>query len=76
MTIMAKSGRRNSIRGHVDGTHHCQIGGNLAAHPGSLEIGCYGAMRDLVLGLEVVLPSARFLATSSSFARKAPDHPT
>jgi FAD/FMN-containing dehydrogenase len=35
----------------------CQIGGNLATNAGGVSVLRYGNMRDLALGLEVVLPS-------------------
>lgn len=35
----------------------CQIGGNIASNAGGTAVLAYGNMRDLVLGLEVVLPS-------------------
>ncbi|MDR1350514.1 MAG: FAD-binding oxidoreductase [Zoogloeaceae bacterium] len=35
----------------------CQIGGNLAANAGGVQVLRYGAMRDLTLGLEAVLPN-------------------
>ncbi len=35
----------------------CMIGGNLSTNAGGVNVLHYGAMRDLVLGLEVVLPN-------------------
>jgi FAD/FMN-containing dehydrogenase len=37
----------------------CTIGGNLASNAGGTGVLAYGNMRDLVLGLEVVLPDGR-----------------
>src|SRR5262249_16982179 len=37
----------------------CQIGGNLATNAGGIAVLRYGNARDLVLGLEVVLPDGR-----------------
>jgi FAD/FMN-containing dehydrogenase len=39
----------------------CQIGGNLSTNAGGVHVLRYGMMRDLVLGLEVVLPDGRVL---------------
>ncbi|XXQ67616.1 FAD-binding oxidoreductase [Neisseriaceae bacterium B1] len=40
----------------------CQIGGNIACNAGGLNVLRYGAMRDLVLGLEVVLPDGSLVS--------------
>lgn len=40
----------------------CQIGGNIASNAGGLNVLRYGAMRDLVLGLEVVLPDGSLVS--------------
>lgn len=40
----------------------CQIGGNIACNAGGLNVLRYGAMRDLVLGLEVVLPDGTLVS--------------
>ena len=37
----------------------CQIGGNLSTNAGGVQVLRYGNTRDLVLGLEVVLPDGR-----------------
>jgi len=37
----------------------CQIGGNLSTNAGGVQVLRYGTARDLVLGLEVVLPDGR-----------------
>ena len=39
----------------------CQIGGNLSTNAGGVQVLKYGMARDLVLGLEVVLPDGRVL---------------
>jgi FAD/FMN-containing dehydrogenase len=38
---------------------YCEIGGNLSTNAGGVGVLRYGNMRDLVLGLEVVLPDGR-----------------
>ncbi len=38
---------------------HCEIGGNLSTNAGGINVLRYGNARDLVLGLEVVLPDGR-----------------
>jgi FAD/FMN-containing dehydrogenase len=39
----------------------CQVGGNLSTNAGGVNVLRYGMTRDLVLGLEVVLPGGRVL---------------
>ncbi|HLX53206.1 MAG TPA: FAD-binding oxidoreductase [Aquella sp.] len=39
----------------------CQIGGNIATNAGGIHVIKYGMMRDMVLGLEVVLADGRIL---------------
>ncbi|MEZ5566172.1 MAG: FAD-binding oxidoreductase, partial [Gammaproteobacteria bacterium] len=39
----------------------CQLGGNISTNAGGTAVLRYGCMRDLVLGLEVVLPDGRVL---------------
>jgi FAD/FMN-containing dehydrogenase len=39
----------------------CQLGGNLSTNAGGTAVLRYGMMRDLILGLEVVLPDGRVL---------------
>lgn len=51
------SGRLFPLRIGSEGT--CQIGGNIATNAGGTAVLRYGNMRDLVLGVEVVLPDGR-----------------
>ncbi len=37
----------------------CQIGGNIASNAGGVNVVRYGMMRDLILGLEVVMPDGQ-----------------
>ena len=41
----------------------CQIGGNMATNAGGTAVLRYGNMRDLVLGIEVVLPDGRIYSS-------------
>jgi len=47
----------------------CQIGGNLSTNAGGVSVLRYGMMRDLVLGLEVVLADGRVLPTLSALRK-------
>ncbi|MFW6346493.1 MAG: FAD-binding oxidoreductase, partial [Halomonas sp.] len=44
----------------------CQIGGNIATNAGGLNVLRHGMMRQLVLGLEVVLPDGRLWSSLSA----------
>src|SRR5580693_8736406 len=47
----------------------CQIGGNLSTNAGGLSVLRYGMMRDLLLGLEVVLADGRVLSSLSALRK-------
>ena len=47
----------------------CQIGGNIATNAGGTQVLRYGMMRDLVLGLEVVLADGRVLSSLSALRK-------
>jgi FAD/FMN-containing dehydrogenase len=47
----------------------CQIGGNLSTNAGGTSVLRYGMMRELVLGLEVVLPDGRILDSLTSLRK-------
>ncbi len=50
----------------------CQIGGNLSTNAGGTAVLRYGNMRDLVLGLEVVLPDGTLWEGCAACARTIP----
>jgi FAD/FMN-containing dehydrogenase len=47
----------------------CQIGGNLSTNAGGVNVLRYGMMRELTLGLEVVLPGGRVLEGLSALRK-------
>ncbi|MGH8496878.1 MAG: FAD-binding oxidoreductase [Gammaproteobacteria bacterium] len=53
----AEAGRYFPLSLAAEGS--CRIGGNLSTNAGGVNVLRYGVMRDLVLGLEVVLPDGR-----------------
>ncbi|MHC8509803.1 MAG: FAD-binding oxidoreductase [Rhodospirillales bacterium] len=56
-TAAREAGRLFPLSLGAEGT--CQIGGNLSSNAGGMHVLRYGNMRDLTLGLEVVLPDGR-----------------
>ena len=50
----------------------CRIGGNLATNAGGMTVVRYGNARDMVLGLEVVLPDGRIWDGCGGCARTTP----
>ncbi|HSV47647.1 MAG TPA: FAD-binding oxidoreductase [Ramlibacter sp.] len=58
-TAAENAGRLFPLRIGSEGS--CQIGGNLATNAGGTAVLRYGNMRDLVLGIEAVLPDGRIL---------------
>ena len=55
----AEQGRLLPLSLAAEGT--CQIGGNIATNAGGVNVYRYGMMRNMVLGLEVVLPGGRVI---------------
>ncbi|OGS91429.1 MAG: hydroxyacid dehydrogenase [Gallionellales bacterium GWA2_60_18] len=55
----AKQGNRLFALGLTATENICEIGGNLSTNAGGIAVLRYGTARDLVLGLEVVLPDGR-----------------
>ncbi|HTY51490.1 MAG TPA: FAD-binding oxidoreductase [Steroidobacteraceae bacterium] len=47
----------------------CQLGGNLSTNAGGVNVLRYGMMRELVLGLEVVLPDGRVLPSLTALRK-------
>ena len=50
----------------------CQLGGNISTNAGGINVLRYGNTRDLVLGLEVVLPDGRVFDVCAACARTTP----
>src|SRR5690606_39684353 len=55
-----KAGRLFPLSLGAEGS--CQIGGNLGSNAGGTAVLAYGNMRELCLGLEVVLPTGEILS--------------
>lgn len=55
----AAEGRLFPLSLAAEGT--CQVGGNIATNAGGINVVRYGMMRNMVLGLEVVLPGGRVM---------------
>ncbi len=55
----AEQGKRFFPLGLTATQKYCEIGGNLSTNAGGINVLRYGNARDLVLGLEVVLPDGR-----------------
>jgi|SRR5450830_873032 len=55
----AADGARRLFPLRIGSEGSCQIGGNLSTNAGGTSVLRYGSMRDLVLGLEVVLPTGQ-----------------
>ena len=54
---------------HLGSAGSCQLGGNLSTNAGGTNVLRYGMMRDLVLGLEVVLADGRVLSNLSALRK-------
>ena len=50
----------------------CQIGGNISTNAGGIQVLRYGNTRELVLGLEVVLPDGRVSTACARCERTTP----
>lgn len=53
----------------------CQIGGNLSTNAGGLAVVRYGTARELVLGLEVVLPNGEILSDLKQLRKDSTGYP-
>jgi FAD/FMN-containing dehydrogenase len=50
----------------------CEIGGNLSTNAGGINVLRYGTVRELVLGLEVVLPDGRIWSSLRALRKAIP----